>query len=136
MRRHATTAALAIVLLTLVGCSTSPEPDVPATGSETTAPSTRPEPAKPGKYEQTWTTPYSSTTCSDYLTALDEHQQWVLAADMLSGARSADGATDLPEDTAVDRFQQDMATACEAEATAKTTEVGATLYMLDTTYKP
>ncbi|MFB8083703.1 hypothetical protein [Streptomyces sp. NPDC056013] len=134
MRRPA--IALASLLLALVGCSTPPESDAPAAKPETTASAVDPEPTKPGKYEQTWLTPYSSTTCGDYLTALDDHQRWVLAADMLSGARSADGATDLPEDTEVERFRQDMATACEAEATAKTTEVGATLYMLDATYKP
>ncbi|WP_432114030.1 hypothetical protein [Streptomyces sp. S1] len=135
MRRH-TATAFAFVLLALAGCSVSPEPDARAAGPETTTPAARVEPTKPGKYEQTWTTPYSSTTCGDYLTTLDDHQQWVLAADMLSGARKVDGATDLPEDTDVDRFQQDMATACQAEATSKTTEVGATLYMLDPTYKP
>ncbi|MFE7509738.1 hypothetical protein ACFU8I_00630 [Streptomyces sp. NPDC057540] len=118
MRRHATTTALAIVLLTLVGCTTSTKP------------------TRPGKYEQTWRTPYSSTSCGNYLTTLDAHQQWVLAADMLTGARKVDGATVLPDDTDVDRFRQDITTACEAQATAMTTEVGATLYLLDPSYKP
>ncbi|MCD2461963.1 hypothetical protein MBT42_00120 [Streptomyces sp. MBT42] len=134
MRRP--TIALAALLLAVAGCSTPPESDTPAAGPETTTSAVHPEPTKPGKYEQTWLTPYSSTTCGDYLTALDDHQRWVLAADMLSGARKVDGATDLPEDTEVERFRQDMTTACGAEATAKTTEVGATLYMLDSTYKP
>ncbi|MFD6474394.1 hypothetical protein ACFWEH_12950 [Streptomyces anulatus] len=118
---HALTTATVTALLALTGCSSEPEPYTPA---------------GPGKYEQTWTTPYSSTTCGDYLNTLNQHQRWVLAADMLSGARKADGTSTLPDDTDVDRFQQDMANACKAEATAKTTEVGATLYTLDPTYKP
>ncbi|MFJ6235051.1 hypothetical protein ACIQH0_13195 [Streptomyces griseus] len=123
MRTRTTTAAALIAagLLALTGCSSEPEP----LGL-----------AGPGKYEQTWTTPYSSTTCGDYLNALDKRERWVLAADMLTGARKADGTNALPSDADVDRFQQDMATACEAEATAKTTEIGATLYALDPTYKP
>ncbi|MCD2465540.1 hypothetical protein MBT42_18460 [Streptomyces sp. MBT42] len=95
MRRP--TIALAALLLAVAGCSTPPESDTPAAGPETTTSAVHPEPTKPGKYEQTWLTPYSSTTCGDYLTALDDHQRWVLAADMLSGARKVDGATDLPE---------------------------------------
>ncbi|MET8658164.1 hypothetical protein [Streptomyces griseus] len=117
MRTRLTVAAVT-TLLGLTGCGTSPEP------------------VQPEKYTQTWATPYSSTTCGDYLTAMTQRQRWVLAADMLTGARKADGANTLPADADVDRFQQGMATACEAEATTKTTEIGATLYALDPTYKP
>ncbi|MFE1735236.1 hypothetical protein ACFW6X_34715 [Streptomyces bacillaris] len=134
--RTITVSLAAAALLALTACGTTPEPDVPTAGFEATEPAAQPEATKPGKYEQTWATPYSSTTCGDYLTTLDDHQQWVLAADMLSGARKVDGGTDLPDDTEVDRFQQDMATACEGDATARTNEMGVTIYMLDPSYKP
>ncbi|MFF4246234.1 hypothetical protein ACFYY2_17450 [Streptomyces sp. NPDC001822] len=117
--RTTTAAFLAAgLLLAATGCST--------TGDRAAAPA--------GKYAQTWPTPYSSTTCGDYLTAMDHHQRWALAADMLVGARKADGLTTLPADTDVDRFEQDMATACQPIATAKTTEIGASIYLMDTTY--
>lgn len=133
--RHHTAIAAALLLATLTACSGSDRATKP---EETTAerPAQAPASSAPGKYEQTWSTPYASTTCGDYLTAMDDHQRWVLAADMLSGARKTDGATDLPADSDVDRFQQDIATACEPIATAKTTEIGVSIYLMDATYKP
>ncbi|MGW1813294.1 hypothetical protein ACWCQM_06945 [Streptomyces sp. NPDC002125] len=119
MRTRHTLAALAATLtLSLTGCGT--------TGDRAAAPA--------GKYTQTWPTPYSSTTCGDYLTTMDHHQRWALAADMLVGARKNDGLTTLPADTDVDRFEQDMATACQPIATAKTTEIGASVYLVDASY--
>ncbi|WP_327337387.1 hypothetical protein OG384_14905 [Streptomyces sp. NBC_01324] len=132
----ATALAASLLLLGLSACTThTSSADNNRDGDVKTidVPKTTP---KPGKYEQTWSTPYSATTCGQFLTDMDEHQRWVTAADMLAGARKTDGANTLPADSEVDRFQTDMATACEPEATAKTTEIGATLYMLDPSYKP
>jgi hypothetical protein len=120
MRIRIIGAAGAVLVLALVGCSTSSD-ESPGT-------------AEDSKYQQTWSTPYRSTTCGDYLTAMDDHQRRVLAADILVGARKADGKGGLPADADVDRFEQDMATACEAIATAKTTEIGASVYLVDTSY--
>lgn len=122
MRIRTITAVGPMLLLGLVGCTTSE--GSPSAGAKPQA----------SKYQQSWPTPYSSTTCGDYLTAMSEQQRWALAADMLVGARKVDGLTALPADATVDRFEQDMATACEPIATAKTTEIGASVYLVDTTY--
>ncbi|MET7648358.1 hypothetical protein ABZS83_33000 [Streptomyces sp. NPDC005426] len=138
MRNRTTTMAIAtgLLLATLTACGGG---DTAAGPEETAAEApavTTPTSPEPGKYEQTWPTRYADTTCGDYLTAMDDHQRWVLAADMLSGARKTDGAAGLPADSEVDRFQQDIATACEPIATAKTTEIGVSIYLTDATYKP
>lgn len=134
-RATATVIAAGLLLTTLTACGGGDTPASPK-GTATELPATTLDSLAPGKYEQTWPTRYASTTCGDYLTAMDDHQRWVLAADMLSGARKTDGATDLPADSEVDRFQQDIATACEPIATAKTTEIGVSIYLMDASYKP
>jgi hypothetical protein len=102
---------------------------------DSTGTSTKSSTAKADKYEQTWRTPYGSTTCGEFLNMMDDHQRWVTAADMLVSARKVDGVTALPADTEVARFQGDMATACEPIATVKTTEIGASIYLMDSSYR-
>jgi hypothetical protein len=48
-------------------------------------------PPASGKYEQTWTMSYGETTCGHFLTEMTDKQRWVMAADMLVGARKRDG---------------------------------------------
>src|SRR5207253_6020628 len=97
MRR--TTAILAAIgALSLASCSTS-------------------SPSTEGKYNQTWTTAYSKTTCGDYLNSMTSKQRWAMAADMLTSLRQVDGGNGLPADGQVTRFQVDVATGCEGEST-------------------
>lgn len=136
MRTRTTTLIAAAMLLCLSACTThGSSADTSEDSSVETIPVPKATP-KAAKYTQTWRTPYDATTCGEFLNIMDDHQRWVTAADMLTGARKTDGVTTLPADSEVNRFQADMATACEPEATAKTTEIGATIYMLDPTYKP
>lgn len=146
-------AAIALLAVTLTACGdsdpdaqssvdaaadtpalTSDAPEDSAPAEDTPQPS--PTPPKPGKFEQTWKTPYSDTTCGDFLHQMNNHERWVTAADMLAGARKTDGGSDLPPDSEITRFQKDMGTACEANADMKAAEVGATLYLMDSSYKP
>ncbi|MFJ4916070.1 hypothetical protein [Streptomyces sp. NPDC088726] len=134
MRTHAAALAASLLLLGLSACTThTSSADNNGDGDVKTIDVPKATP-KASKYEQTWRTPYDATTCGEFLNMMDDHQRWVTAADMLTGARKADGATTLPADSEVTRFQADMATACEPEATAKTTEIGASIYLLDSTY--
>ncbi|MFJ4852407.1 hypothetical protein [Streptomyces sp. NPDC088730] len=134
MRTHAAALAASLLLLGLSACTThASSADNNGDGDVKTIDVPKATP-KAAKYEQTWRTPYDATTCGEFLNMMDDHQRWVTAADMLTGARKADGATTLPADSEVTRFQADMATACEPEATAKTTEIGASIYLLDSTY--
>ncbi|MFD7881105.1 hypothetical protein ACFV3N_01565 [Streptomyces bauhiniae] len=125
---------VAVLAAALTACGSNERSSSTYTADPT--PATRAKDPAPGKYDQTWKTPYSDTTCGDYGTDMNAHEQWAMAADMLLGARKADGATGLPADSEVTRFQQDMATACQGSSQLKVTEVGATIYLLDHSYAP
>ncbi|MFE9432864.1 HdeA/HdeB family chaperone [Streptomyces sp. NPDC006640] len=88
------------------------------------------------KYQQTWTTPYSQTHCSDYLTQMTDRQRWVMAADMLTGARKVDGGSTVPADAVVTRFKGQLATACQGETSTLANEVAVVLYQMDSSYQP
>lgn len=115
--RRTTVVLAALSALSLVGCSTSSSPSAD------------------NKYTQTWTTPYSQTTCSDYLNAMTGKQRWVMAADMLTSLRKVDGGIKLPPDSQVTRFQADVATGCEGEATVVVGDAAAVIYKLDASYQ-
>ncbi|MFB7732791.1 hypothetical protein ACFC08_00025 [Streptomyces sp. NPDC056112] len=141
---HARTALLTTLLLAgaLTACtgtgtgSTTEHPKNAATARDEAVPAAKPKPKRVGKYDQTWTTPYSDTSCGAYLNEMNSHERWVTAADMLVGARKTDGGSSLPADSEVSRFQADVSTACEASADIKITEVGAAIYTMDSSYKP
>lgn len=63
---------------------------------------------------------------------MTDDQQWVAAADMLTGARSADGGDDLPSDSLVDEFQAGVTEACVIPS-MKLAEIGAGLYLTERT---
>jgi hypothetical protein len=85
----------------------------------------------PGKYDQTWATPYSETTCADWDSTMNDHEQWVAAADMLTGARNkGDGGDGMPSDALIDEFQSGITTACVVP-TMTLTDAGVGLYLTD-----
>jgi hypothetical protein len=63
-------------------------------------------------------------------------QRWAAAADMLVGARKVDGGSSLPADSQVSRFEADVVTVCEGEATANVGDVAVAIYKLNTSYQP
>lgn len=57
------------------------------------------------KYTQTWTKSYNTTTCSDWRDAMDEHQKFVMAADILySSQKKVKPNVPLPDDALVGQF--------------------------------
>jgi len=87
----------------------------------------------PGKYDQTWSQPYSSTTCAEWDSEMTADEQWVAAADMLTGARNkGDGRTGLPPDSLVSTFRGGITTACVVD-TMSIADVGAGLYLTERT---
>jgi hypothetical protein len=84
------------------------------------------------KYTQTWPKPYSQTTCLEYRTEMTANQAWVMAADMLTGARDK-----LPSDAMASDFAKQMFTACEPDIAAAETmvDVGASVLVLDSALK-
>lgn len=83
-----------------------------------------------GKYEQTWPKDYGATSCGEWHKKMDEHQQFVAGADMISNLWGADGVKgQLPPDPLVNAFAANISVACEANAQIKISEVGATLYI-------
>lgn len=60
-----------------------------------------PRTAAEGKFEQTWSASYGSTTCADWHERMTPKQRWVAAADMLVGSpedeRWQDGPARQPD---------------------------------------
>jgi hypothetical protein len=85
------------------------------------------------KYTQTWPKPYDQTTCLEYRTKMTPNQAWVMAADMLTGARNMERKTGLPPDAMVSDFADQMMTACEPAIAAgePMVDVGTSVFMLD-----
>lgn len=113
--------ALAVVL---AACS----PAAPAT----TAPT-------PGKYEQTWTVSYSETTCTQWADEMNDHERFVMAGDMLLGARKGDGDGSLPSDALIGEFQDAIQNVCAnegGELGVKVAETAASIYVLADDLKP
>ena len=93
-----------------------------------------------GKYEQTWRKAYGNTTCRDFVRRMDDHERWVMAADMLfSAQRGDDPGAPLPPDRQVDTMEAAMREGCRgpgAELGIKVTEVAAALYVMADDLKP
>lgn len=104
---------LVLLVLTLAACSSTSKTSGPA------------------KYQQTWKTPYSSTTCADWRSKMTDGQRWAAAADMLAAARQKDGAKALPPDAMVDSFAAGLTRVCEPIATLTLTDAGVGLYLTD-----
>ena len=119
------------VLVTACGGSTSEpragEPDSPGKATPV------------GKYKQTWAKDYSTTLCTDWLNVMDDHQRFVMAADMLFGAQQADKPdVGLPPDGQVETLSKAIGSVCDegAKLGIKVTETAASLYMMADDLKP
>lgn len=67
----------------------------------------------PDRYTQTWSRPYSETTCDDWNGSMTPAQQFAAAADILASARNKiDGATGLPPDSLIVEFQAGITNVC------------------------
>lgn len=126
-RVGALVAALMLVVAAVVGCA--------ASGEDAAAPA-----VTTGKYDQTWAKTYAATTCSEWKSEMTDREQWVAAADMLTGARNkGDSGTGLPSDALVDDFQADITESCSPAAAKamKIAEVAASVYLIGRdTYAP
>lgn len=111
--------ATAAVALCLAGCTSSPE----VTESV------------PDKYEQTWPYSYSETTCAEWSSEMDNHQQFVAAADMLLGARSVDGSEDMVSDGMIDDFSAGVSNVC-IEPSMSIADVAVGLYLTEPQFQP
>lgn len=124
--------ALAVItLLAVMGCSAEESPD---TESVPSAPSAKPASPSPsvGKYEQTWTKGYGKTTCKHWNNQMDEHQQFVAAADMLVNVQTVDDPDldDMPSDAKIREFAGGITTACVVP-TYSIAEIAVGVYMTD-----
>ena len=86
------------------------------------------------RYTQTWTKAYDQTTCADWGSAMDEHQRFVMAADMLLAAQRGEQAdAPIPPDSQIQTLQTAIGGACAgagAELGVKVGEVAASLYLM------
>lgn len=131
MKRAA--AVLSLGILAFGGCASSG--DAPSSSGDKAAP--RATAKKPGKYDQTWPKPYGKTTCSQWTNKLDQHENFVAAADMLVGARSVDDeGAGLPDDDLVEEFRDAITTACVVPSMV-ITDVAVGVYLTEkATFKP
>jgi hypothetical protein len=84
------------------------------------------------KYEQTWDTAYSSTTCDQFADEMTDDERFVMAADMIAGtANDENPNAGLPPDSLVDDVVSQMSTACEADGSVVMTDVAVGLFMID-----
>lgn len=116
--QHAALALTAAAAIVAIACSSS------STDSSSSDDS--------GKYTQTWPTAYADTTCGDWNTQMTDRQQWVAAADMLTGARNkGDGGEGVPTDELVGQFQGGITNACSVDDSEPITEIAAGVYLTD-----
>ena len=82
------------------------------------------------RYNQTWTKSYGLTTCGDWNDEMSDSQQWVAAADILTGARKRwDGGEDPPTDSLISRFQRDITEACSVDDNHQLPEIAVGTYL-------
>ena len=92
--------------------------------------------ADTSKYDQTWSTPYSQTTCDDWLNSMSSREQFAAAADILTSARNKiDDGTGLPSDALVDEFAGGITTVC-VEPTMTLTDATYGLYATEPRFHP
>lgn len=113
---------LVAAMLILAACSSGPAPS-----------------ATIGKYQQTWTKAYADTTCTDWNGAMDDHQRFVMAADMLYATRKKQGADALPPDDMVSGFESGIQSVCDAafgQAGGAVADAATVVYLGGTQYHP
>jgi hypothetical protein len=82
-------------------------------------------------YVQSWTKSYGLTICRDWNKEMTDSQQWVTAADMLTGARnSRDRGNGLPPDSLITRFQGDITGACSVDESQQLPEIAVGVYLI------
>ena len=103
MTQMAAALLAAALLMVVSGCSddTLTTPEDSPTASSTTV----------GKYDQTWTRSYGSTTCQQYRTKMTRHQRFAFAAEIL---RELNETADYPPDRTVRKFRTRLYVVCDA----------------------
>jgi hypothetical protein len=83
------------------------------------------------RYNQAWTKSYGLTTCGDWNEQMTDSQQWVAAADILTGARKKwDDGEDRPPDSLITQFQRDIAEACSVDDDHQPPEIAVGAYLI------
>ena len=83
------------------------------------------------RYNQTWTKSYGLTTCGDWNNEMTDSEQWVAAADILTGARKKwDGGEDLPADSLITQFQREITGACSVDDDHQLPEIAVGTYLM------
>jgi hypothetical protein len=94
------------------------------------------------KYTQTWTKSYSMTNCTDWNHVMDDHQQFVMAADFLLTLQRKDKAdATIPADGVINNFAADIGTVCTGNTgfspdQEMVGDVASLVYLQGNTYKP
>lgn len=92
-------------------------------------------PVKPagtsGRYDQTWTKSYKTTTCAEWRTSMTAKERFVAAADMLGGARKANGADSLQPDSLTRQFQAEIDAGCEPIGTLTIADAAVGVYLIE-----
>lgn len=130
-----TSAAVVAFLVLVGGCNTMLSQNRP-TAISPKATSAASTPATASRYAQTWTRPYSMTTCDDWSKRMSEGQKLAAAADTLAAARKrSNGGKALPSDALIREFRAGITGACIAPSMTLR-EVSDGLYKTDSRFRP
>lgn len=83
-----------------------------------------------------WPKTAGETTCSEWTGQMSEPQRQALGTAILLALRADDGGTLIPPDKLIKAFVTAIGDTCEANADAKISTVGATLYSLSRDLQP
>lgn len=64
------------------------------------------------KQRQTWSKPYSETTCDDWHDKMTDAQRWTASADLLMARRKGDSVISLPSKDQVAGFEEGLTSSC------------------------
>lgn len=113
---------VAVVAAVLVGCGGSADSD---------------------KYKQSWSQPYDKTDCQEWAKDMDEHQRFVMAADLLlTLQRKQEAGAAIPSDALVDRFVTALDEVCDdtdaaiAAEDRPVLEMAPLAYLADDSFRP
>lgn len=122
-------AFVAVIVVLVVAFSSRTAPTDPSSQGE-------PADSNPGAYSQSWTKPYSQTTCSDWSTRMSDQERFATSADILTSAWvKIEASDDFPPDRLIREFQRGISSMCTGDDEV-VTDVTYRLYNSGATFKP
>lgn len=95
------------------------------------------------KYKQTWSQPYDKTDCEEWSSDMDDHQRFVMAADLLLTLQRKDKAdVPIPSDDLIGKFEAALDAMCDdtdaiiADEDRNLLDMAPIAYLAEDTFRP